>query len=80
MAARADPADPRVPPAAADELTRKQAEAVAEYLKGQGAHKLGWWSRRKVTPVGLGSAPPPAPDPEPVPAAAVQVLLFTPGA
>jgi outer membrane protein OmpA-like peptidoglycan-associated protein len=54
VAARCDPADPSQTPASAGELTRKQAEVVVEFLKGQGVHKIGWWTRRKMTPVGLG--------------------------
>lgn len=36
-------------------LTRQQAESVADYLKNNySIHKIGWFSRRKVTPLGLG--------------------------
>ncbi|NBR05945.1 MAG: MCE family protein [Planctomycetes bacterium] len=35
--------------------TRQQAETVADYLKNNHAiHKTGWFSRRKVNPIGLG--------------------------
>jgi phospholipid/cholesterol/gamma-HCH transport system substrate-binding protein len=62
----------------AGELTRKQAETVLEYLKGQGVHKIGWVTRRKMTALGLGQGPPPIPEREPVPPSYIQVLLFTP--
>jgi hypothetical protein len=79
VAAAVDPNDPKCPPGAAGEITRKRAEAVAEYLKGQKAHKIGWFSRRTITPIGLGYGPHPAVAPEhPLPPAYVQVLLFTP--
>jgi len=36
-------------------LTRQQAETVTDYLKNNHAiHKTGWFSRRKVNPIGLG--------------------------
>lgn len=78
VSAVCDPHDPAVTPAAADVLTRQQAEAVAEYVKGQGVHKMGWWSRRKVSTVGLGYGPSPVPPPAPAPPAYLQVLLYTP--
>ena len=37
-------------------LCRQQAEAVMDYLKNQhSVHKNGWFSRRKITPLGLGT-------------------------
>jgi hypothetical protein len=36
-------------------LTRQQSETVSDYLKNNHAiHKSGWFSRRKVSPIGLG--------------------------
>jgi hypothetical protein len=36
-------------------LTRQQSETVSDYLKNNHAiHKNGWFSRRKVNPIGLG--------------------------
>lgn len=64
--------------ASAGELTRKQSEAAIEYLKEQGAHKIGWFARRTMTPLGLGFGPAPVPVPESVPPSYLQVLLFTP--
>lgn len=78
VAAAHDPADTARSSAAAAELTRKQADAVAEFLRANGVHKLGWWTRRKITPVGLGSDARPAREPNPPPASAVQVIAFTP--
>lgn len=63
--------------AASLELTKKQAEAVANHLKGCGVHKLGTFTRRKVTPLGMGIALCPA-DPEPDAPSHVRVLLYTP--
>jgi len=78
VAALCDPADKGQTPASAAELTKKQAEAVAEYLKASGAHKMGWWTRRKITPLGLGTGPSPVVEKDPLPPSYVQVLLFTP--
>jgi phospholipid/cholesterol/gamma-HCH transport system substrate-binding protein len=63
--------------AAALELTKKQAEAVVNHLKLCGVHKMGVVTRRKVTPLGMGTALSPA-EPEPTAPSHVQVLLFTP--
>jgi phospholipid/cholesterol/gamma-HCH transport system substrate-binding protein len=74
-------ADPRTAPspAVARTLTRQQSEAVCDYLKTQHAvQKMGWFSSRKVTPLGMGVAPPPVPDAEPLPPARVEVLVFVP--
>ncbi|QEL14352.1 MlaD family protein [Limnoglobus roseus] len=78
VAAANDPGDPAQSHATAEQLTRKQAEVVAEYLKLTGAHKMGWWSRRKVTAIGLGKTGSPVVEKEKLPANFVQVLLFTP--
>jgi phospholipid/cholesterol/gamma-HCH transport system substrate-binding protein len=78
FAALCDPADPSQTPASAGELTKKQAEAAAEFLKARGAHKLGWWSRRKVVSVGLGTGPSPLVSPDVLPASYLQVLVFYP--
>ncbi len=66
-----------VPPAVALELTRKQSEVVAEFLKGEGVHKLGTLTRRKVVPLGMGTTLSPL-DPSPAAGSRVQVLLFVP--
>jgi phospholipid/cholesterol/gamma-HCH transport system substrate-binding protein len=80
VAAYADPKGP-VPPAAARALTRQQSEAVCDYLKSQHAvQKMGWFSSRKVTPLGMGTSPPPLPDAEQKspPPARVEVIVFVP--
>ncbi len=59
------------------ELTKKQAEVVVEHLKAAGVHKLGYISRRKVTPLGMGTGICPA-DPEPDAPSHLRVLLYTP--
>ncbi|OWK43946.1 ABC-type transport system, periplasmic component [Fimbriiglobus ruber] len=78
VAAVCDPNDPSQTAASAAELTRKQSEAVTEYLKARGVYKIGWWSRRKVATVGLGFGPSPVVEKQPVPPSYVQVVLFTP--
>jgi hypothetical protein len=60
-------------------VTRMQSEAVCDYLVNNHAvQKLGWFSRRKVTPVGMGTDPPPSPEKDPVPAPRIEVLVFMP--
>jgi len=73
-----DPSDSDQTGASALELTKKQSEVVVEYLKSHGVHKLGWTTRRKMTPVGMGMNPSPVVEKEPLPASNLQVLLFTP--
>jgi phospholipid/cholesterol/gamma-HCH transport system substrate-binding protein len=64
---------------AAQALTRNQSEAVCDYLLKQHAvQKMGWFSSRKVTPLGMGIQPPPAPEPFPLPPARVEVQVFIP--
>lgn len=64
-------------PSAALEMTRGQAEVIVNHLKGCSVHKMGVVSRRKVTPLGMGTALSPA-EPEPHAPSHVQILLFTP--
>jgi phospholipid/cholesterol/gamma-HCH transport system substrate-binding protein len=72
--------DPLAPNAnVASTLTRQQSDAVCNYLKGQHAvQKMGWFSSRKVTPLGLGTSPPPVAEKEQLPSARVEVLVFVP--
>jgi ABC-type transporter Mla subunit MlaD len=63
--------------AAALELTKKQAEVIVAHLKNCNVHKMGVVARRKVTPLGMGTALSPA-DPEPDAPSHVQILLFVP--
>ncbi|MBP3958611.1 MCE family protein [Gemmata sp. G18] len=72
-----DPKDKVTTSAVAQELTKKQAEVVAEYLKAAGAHKLGAFSRRKIIPLGMGMNLSPT-DPDPNAPSNVQILMFTP--
>ncbi len=66
-------------PPLAQTLTRQQSEAVCDYLKRQHSiQKMGWFSSRKVTPLGQGVHRPPAPERDPLPAARVEVLVFVP--
>lgn len=64
--------------ASARTLTKKQAEVITEYLKDHGVHKMGYVTRRKVTPVGQGFDPSPVVEKDPLPAARVEVILFVP--
>ncbi len=61
-----------------DALTRQRAETAVAFLKEKGAHKMGWWTRRSVTAVGLGGDPDPVPDPDRPAGPYLQVLAFTP--
>lgn len=78
VAAFWDPQDKQQTPASATELTRKQAEAVVAHFKTCNVHKIGTFSRRKMTPLGMGMNPSPVVEAEPLPACAVQVIMFTP--
>jgi phospholipid/cholesterol/gamma-HCH transport system substrate-binding protein len=78
VAAFADPKSPDQTSASARALTKKQAEAVGEYLKERGVHKMGYVTRRKITPVGLGMDPTPVVEKEALPTTRVEVLLFIP--
>jgi phospholipid/cholesterol/gamma-HCH transport system substrate-binding protein len=61
------------------QVTGKQSEAVVEYLEeNHKVQKLGWFSSRKVIPLGMGDRPPPRPEKEPLPPARVEVLVFVP--
>ena len=73
-------ADPRLTnPGVARPLTARQSETVCEYLKSHhSVQKLGWFSSRKVTPLGLGTGLPPAPEAESLPAARIEVIVFVP--
>jgi phospholipid/cholesterol/gamma-HCH transport system substrate-binding protein len=73
-------ADPRsVNPQAAQALTRQESETVCDYLKArQGVQKIGWFSTRKVTPLGLGVEPSPMPESDPLPPDRLEIQIFTP--
>ena len=73
-----DPADPDQTPASALEMTRKQSEVAIEFLKARGVHKLGWTTRRKMTPLGMGMNPSPVVEKESLPVSNLQILLFAP--
>ncbi len=78
VAALCDPGNVGQTPSSAAELTKKQAEAVVEYLKGQKAFRTGLVSSRKITPLGLGQGPSPVVEKGPMPPSYLQVLVFTP--
>jgi phospholipid/cholesterol/gamma-HCH transport system substrate-binding protein len=73
-------ADPHsINPQAARALTRQESETVCDYLKTkQGVQKIGWFSTRKVTPLGLGVEPPPMPESESLPPDRLEIQIFTP--
>jgi phospholipid/cholesterol/gamma-HCH transport system substrate-binding protein len=78
VVAYADPAG-TVSTSVARTLTRQQSEAVCDYLKSRHAiQKMGWFSSRKVTALGMGTSPPPVPELEPLPPARVEVIVFVP--
>lgn len=64
--------------AAALELTKKQAEVVANHLKGNNVHKLSTFARRKVVPLGMGTAASPVLEKDGLTMSRVEVYLFTP--
>lgn len=78
VAAFCDPADKSMTAAAAHELAKKQAERIVEHLKARDAHKLGTFSRRKITALGMGMEPSPILEKPPLTPCRVQVMLFTP--
>jgi phospholipid/cholesterol/gamma-HCH transport system substrate-binding protein len=78
VAAYADPNDAGYTPASALETTRKQAETVVQFFKDRNVHKLGWVSRRTMTPLGMGSGPSPVVENPPLPASNLQLILFSP--
>lgn len=78
VAALCDPAAKDQTAASAGELTRKQAEAVIEFLKSQKALRLSWFSSRKAAAVGLGQGPSPVVPDGPLTPSYVQVVLFFP--
>jgi hypothetical protein len=78
VASFADAKSPDETAASARALTKKQAETITEYFKERGVHKMGYVTRRKVTPVGQGFDPSPVVEKDPLPAARVEVILFVP--
>jgi phospholipid/cholesterol/gamma-HCH transport system substrate-binding protein len=78
VAAFADPKSPDLTGPAARMLTRKQAEVIVEFFRDRGVHKMGYVSRRNVTPVGHGFDPSPVVEKEPLPASRIEVILFVP--
>jgi phospholipid/cholesterol/gamma-HCH transport system substrate-binding protein len=62
-------------------LTQKQSETVADYLKTKHKiHKMGywWWSNRRVTALGCGTAPAPVPETEKLPPSRIELIVFVP--
>jgi phospholipid/cholesterol/gamma-HCH transport system substrate-binding protein len=60
-------------------VTRQQSEAVCNYLKSKHSiQKMGWFSSRKVIPLGQGLNAPPSPERDALPPARIEVLVFIP--
>jgi outer membrane protein OmpA-like peptidoglycan-associated protein len=78
VAAFADPKSPDLTSASAKALTRKQAEAITEFFKERGVHKMGYVTRRSVTPLGHGFDPTPVVEKEPLPPGRIEVIHFVP--
>jgi phospholipid/cholesterol/gamma-HCH transport system substrate-binding protein len=73
--------DPNHPdPRAAELLTQEQAEAVKTYLSDHhDVHKMGYFSRRTVTALGMGSkAAPGLPVSPPPPLRRIEIIVFAP--
>jgi hypothetical protein len=73
-----DPDDKSQTPASALELTKKQAEAIVNHLKNCNVHKMGVFARRKITPLGMGTAASPVVETDKLPPTHVEVILFSP--
>ena len=50
---------------------------ITEYFRERGVHKMGYVTRRKVTPVGFGFDPSPVAEKD-LAASRVEVILFVP--
>ncbi len=60
-------------------VTRQQSEAACSYLKDHhAAQKMGWFSSRKVTALGMGTNSPPVAEKDRQPAARIEVVVFVP--
>ncbi|WP_020468143.1 MlaD family protein [Zavarzinella formosa] len=78
VAAFEDEKSKEVLPAAAKTLTKKQSETVVEFLRDRGVHKMGLFTRRKITPVGQGFDPSPIVEKEKLVPMRVELILFVP--
>ncbi|HEV3144434.1 MAG TPA: MlaD family protein [Gemmataceae bacterium] len=60
-------------------LTQKQSEAVANYLRENvRAERISWYSSRKITPIGMGTNPPLLPETEPMSPGRTEIQIFLP--
>jgi phospholipid/cholesterol/gamma-HCH transport system substrate-binding protein len=80
VAAFADSKSPDLTGPSAKALTRKQAETITEFFKERGVHKMGYVTRRSVTPLGHGFDPTPVVEKEPLPPGRIEIILFVPRA
>jgi phospholipid/cholesterol/gamma-HCH transport system substrate-binding protein len=74
-------ADPQQDADRAQILTRKQSEAVVDYLRKQHqVHRMGfwWWSNRRVVALGCGTAAPPVSGSSDLPRPRIELLVFVP--
>ncbi len=77
VAGFADPKNRDLTNGSARKLTEKQAEAVMEFLKDQGAGRISWISSRKISSLGMGQSASPLIEKEALPPARIEVILFT---
>lgn len=78
IASYSDPAQ-GLPTASALITTRKQSQVVCDYLKNKYAiQKMGWFSTRKVSSLGLGNQVNPGSDRQALPPARLEVHVFIP--
>jgi phospholipid/cholesterol/gamma-HCH transport system substrate-binding protein len=73
-----DPKNADFTHASAKKLTEKQSEVVVQFLRDRGVHKLSFWSRRTITPLGMGKETSPIVEKEEIPSANVQIVLYIP--
>ncbi|MFL5342507.1 MAG: MlaD family protein [Gemmataceae bacterium] len=79
VVAYAEPGPTEQTPAMTLALTQRQAEVVAAYIRDSAkAGRLGWFTSRKVSAVGLGTNPPLAPETEALPPSRVEIQVFWP--
>ena len=78
IVAQGDSTAKEISPDEAYEQSRKQAEVVTDFLKANKAFKVGWFSSRKATALGLGQSPSPVGVQKDPTTSLLQVIVFTP--
>jgi phospholipid/cholesterol/gamma-HCH transport system substrate-binding protein len=75
----ADPNTSDLTGPAAQTLTQRQSEAVVAYLReSQKAHRMGWFTSRPITAIGMGTYAPPVLEKTPVVPSRIEILVFCP--